>query len=160
MSDTPPGTAITAAAANLTTALTGMTAELRTVNARQKDAERYARRNRALIWAVFGSVAAEAILAVLLVLSYGASQAANARATAATVRATAASVAVTVQHQNLLASCAAGNRQRAAQVVVWDKVLGATRTNLSTQTPAGRDLLAFIRSTFRPRICAQVYKTP
>lgn len=153
MTDTPPAVSVADAASALTSALTGMTGELRTVNARQQTAEIYARRNRALIWSVFGSLAAEAILAVLLVLSYGATQAAAARADAATL-------AITVQHQNLLASCASGNRQRAAQVVIWERVLGATRTNLSTQTAAGQNLIAFIRSALKPRICAQLYKLP
>lgn len=153
MTDTPAAVSVTDAASALTAALTGMTGELRTVNGRQQSAERYARRNRALIWVTFGSLAAEAILAVLLVLSYGATQAAAARADAATL-------AVTVQHQSLLASCASGNRQRAAQVVVWERVLGATRTNLSTQTPLGRSLIAFIKGVFAPRKCAQVYKLP
>lgn len=153
MSDTLPAISVTDAASSLTAALTGMTGELRTVNARQQTAEGYARRNRALIWSVFGSVVVEGILAVLLVLSYGATQAASTRAAAASAETAA-------QHQSLLASCASGNRQRAAQVVIWERVLGATRTNLSTDTPAGRNLIAFIRSALKPRICAQIYKLP
>jgi DNA-binding GntR family transcriptional regulator len=153
LNDTPPAVSVTQAASNLTAALTGMTGELKTVNSRQRTAERYARRNRALIMSVFGSLALDVILTVLLVLSYGASQTASARADNA-------AAATAAQHQNLLASCASGNKQRAEQVVVWERVLGATSTSLSAETAADRHLITYIRSVFRPRICAQIYKIP
>lgn len=151
--DRPPGHDPIAAADRLAGALDGMTAELRTVTARQADAEKYGRRNRAMIWLALTSVAAVVVLTVLLVFVYGSAQNAATAANVATAK-------VTAQHQNLLSACQEGNASRAAQVALWDHVLGETSGNLNLKTATGRQLLAYIRVAFRARNCAVLYKLP
>lgn len=141
------------AAADLTAAIDGMTAELRTVNARQAAVEAYGRRNRLLIFLTFTYIAAVAVLTVLLVLVNGAAQAAATRADTANVN-------VAAQHQSLLISCRNGNISRAAQVALWDHVLSQTTSNLNLNTAAGRHLFAYIQAAFRPRNCEATYRLP
>jgi hypothetical protein len=142
-----------ATASRLTAALDAMTAELKTVNARQDVSERYGHRNRLLIWLTVTALGAVVVLTVLLVFVYGAAQ-------DATTRADATAAKITAQHQSLLSSCQAGNTFRAEQVTLWDRVLSETDTNLSLNTATGRKLLAYIRVVFRQVDCRAVYHLP
>jgi hypothetical protein len=141
------------AAARLTGALEGMTAELAALGRRQDALVKYGHRNRFLIWLTFASVAISVTAMVLLILVNAAAQSAASQSAANTA-------AISAQHQNQVTACRLANQSRAQQVTVWTRVLGLTNSNVSTRTVKGRQLLAFIREVDERRDCNSIYRLP
>lgn len=60
-------------------------------------------------------------------------------------------------HQSQLAACAVSNQTRAQQIQLWEflfQLAGPKAAN----SPEDQKLLTFVKQTFRPVNCAQVYK--
>jgi hypothetical protein len=143
MSDSMLGDDPQKTARDLQRALEGMTEQLTQVKATLRRGKRVA-----------AAIAVSLVLDVALTIgvSITAVQAGDASAKA--------NATVAQLHSTQVSACRSGNQTRAEEVALWTHLasLSATSGRTPAQRKADDQLLAYIRSVFKPRDCTAVYK--
>lgn len=142
------------AAHSLTETLQGTADELAGMRRELAAMNTYGHRNRHLIAGVAVSIALDIALTVIVaVIGIQAHHASDV-----------ASLAAAQNHASALASCRTSNVSRAAEVQLWTHLVAVTPPAAGTKPAVATAarlrasaLLAYVRKTFAPRDCAQIY---
>lgn len=131
-------------ARDLQHALEGMTTQLAAVKAT-------VRRGKRIIIGLIVSLVLDVALTVGVTITAAQAHEASARANAT----------VGQLHATNVSACDAGNQTRESEVALWDHIFSLTSTSRMTPAQLATDerLLLFIRQTFAPRNCVQLYAT-
>lgn len=129
-------------AADLTTALKGMTDQL-------ADVKKTVRRGKLIAIGIIAGLTLDVALTVVVSITAVEASDAGARANAT----------VAQLHSTQVSACESGNQTRAQEIALWTHLadLSITAKTTPAQRKADDSLLAYIRKTFAPKDCQAVY---